>query len=100
MTFFPEPLVLSIDCLGDAIACRKGRIDGRPVHMYLPFDANEMTLVMPTYHFASIEDGVAIIKEWQTTARIIRTDADLNRARSAREPHYLPVGWIDPDRRR
>lgn len=95
----PTPLVLSIDCLGDAVACRKAYNAGRRVHMYLPFSYTQPTLVMPTYHFTSIEDGVAQINAWLATAPTVETVADLNRYRSARVAHFLPVGWVDPTRR-
>jgi len=54
---------------------------------------------MPTYHYATVEEGVAAIERAKKTAPTVRTDADLYAYRAQGIPHFLPVGWVDPSRR-
>ena len=74
---------------------------GRPAHVIPPpVDVRKHdALVMPTYHYRTVAEGVATIKSAIETAPTVETDADLYRYRKQMVPHFLPVGWVDPSRR-
>jgi hypothetical protein len=55
---------------------------------------------MPTYHYATEDEGRAAIYEAVRTAPTVYGDADLYLYREQNIPHFLPVGWIDPTMRR
>jgi hypothetical protein len=108
-----NPLVLSENCTGPNPACREAHKAGRPVHMIpaMPRMGVDIviedgaarvitpTLVMPTYHYANVSEGVEAIDQAMNTAPTVVTDDDLYAYRKAGVPHFLPVGWIDPTRR-
>lgn len=96
-----EITVLDENCTGKrgAQTCKDAHREGRSVHMFITWDPDVETLVMPTCHFASIEEGMKTITEAYDTAITIKTDAELYAARAAKTPHKLPIGWIDPSRR-
>lgn len=73
---------------------------GASVHMMLKYDPLTQTLVMPTYHFVSIEAGYRELINAYKTAPMITNDAELYAAREAGIAHLLPVGWVDPTYRR
>ncbi|NEB63514.1 hypothetical protein G3I61_28295 [Streptomyces diastaticus] len=57
------------------------------------------SLIMPTYHYASEEDGRAAIEQAHETAPVITTDDELYDARARGIAHKLSAGWIDPSMR-
>jgi hypothetical protein len=61
---------------------------------------NTPTLVMPTYHYATEDEGREAIHEALRTAPTVYGDADLAEYRERNIPHFLPVGWVDPTMRR
>lgn len=84
------------NCTGPNPKCKKAARNGRTVHLYPDGD---VTLVLPTYHFESVESGTKQIEQWAIDAVRVKTDDDLYAARNAHLPYILPKGWIDPSRR-
>lgn len=80
--------------------CLREARQGRPVHVIMRQDVRyDELIVMPSYHFATAEEGK---KAWTLallTAPTIKDDADLYAARINQTPHKLPLGWVDPSRR-
>jgi hypothetical protein len=94
--------VLNQNCSGPNPRCRAAYAAGRPVHV-MPRQVDPAThasLVMPTYHYATVAEGVASVNAAYASAPIVLTDDDLDRYRAARVPHFLQVGWVDPTMRR
>lgn len=96
------------DCKGPNAACRAAHKAGRTVHVIeatwkFPRDAQHRSvvpsLVMPSWHFATAEEGIAALREARANAILIHTDAQLYAAREMELPHILPVRWVDPTRR-
>jgi hypothetical protein len=98
-----DPYVFPRQCTGRGgnSTCRQGYDDGRPWHVIPPVVdvAKRPALVMPTYHYATIEDGVGSVRTAMATAPMVATDDDLYRYRAAGVAYKLPPGWIDPSRR-
>lgn len=92
--------IISRDCSGPNAKCRCAARNGKPVHV-IPTPMGPMlpSLVMPTYHYATEEEGFTAIREAFRTAPTVYGDADLELYRNDGVPHFLPVGWIDPTRR-
>lgn len=84
-------------CTGPNERCRMAHRRGLSAHVIT--DWSSLRLIMPTNHYATIDDGVAAIEAAKLTAVTIGTDDELYAARAAGVPHYLPVGWRDPSRR-
>jgi hypothetical protein len=99
MTTHPAPQVLSDNCTGRRgnRACRDAHRAGRPVHVIPAYGPT--ALVMPTYHYATAEEGIQAINDAMVNAPMVATDADLFRYRREGVAHRLPAGWIDPSRR-
>lgn len=92
--------VLSTNCTGPNRNCRAAHRAGRSVHVLpTPMGRKAPTLVMPTYHYGTVVEGLRSISEAFKTAPTVYADADLDLYRSQRVPHFLPVGWVDPSRR-
>ena len=92
--------VLSANCTGPNRKCRCAARNGKPVHVIpTPMGPKYPLLVMPTYHYATPEDGYAAIAEAYRTAPTVYADADLELYRCDGVPHFLSVGWVDPSRR-
>lgn len=94
------PLVMRAECKGSNAACRLARRLGRPVHLIPPYDAGAPALVLPDYHYASEAEAVAALEQAEACAPLIASDAELRTARQLGIPYRLPVGWVDPERRR
>jgi hypothetical protein len=77
--------------------CKSAKRAGRHVHLIPNITGG--TLVLPTYHFASVDAGKREIQRMFSNAIVITTDAQLFEARAKKTPHILPNGWIDPTRR-
>lgn len=107
-----DAMVSAECCTGPNPKCRAAHRAGRSVHM-IP-DSDRMAtirrnggrkmkqtpaLVLPTYHFATVEEGTEAICQAWLTAIPVMTDADLYAAREAGVPHILRPGWVDPSRR-
>lgn len=94
-------VVLNEDCSGPNAACRAAHRAGRPVHVVAisTLGENQPALVMPTYHYASPDDGIAALNEAWATAPTIENDDQLVEYRRAGRPYKLRPGWIDPTRR-
>lgn len=88
--------------------CKAGRKAGLPVHI-IPgsrFDLDPtmrppdgLTLVMPTYHYATERQARDAVAEAYATAPVVTCDDDLYAFRACNIAHKLPVGWVDPSRR-
>lgn len=89
--------VLSHNCTGPNPECTRDARDGRTVHMIPRLHSGG--LVMPSYHFASEEEGREALTQAYETAPTITTDEELHEARRQGIPHKLSPGWIDPSRR-
>ena len=92
-----EPYVLDANCMGDAVECRRAFNAGRPAHVNPPMGSG---VVMPTYHYATVEDGLATVRDAMDNAPMVTTDEELYRYRTYGIAYRLPEGWVDPDRRR
>lgn len=93
--------VLRSDCSGPNPACRAAAVKGRKVHVTTgQRSAFQEALVMPTYHFKTSAEGIESIYDAWETAPLVQTDEDLDRYRAENRAHRLPVGWVDPSRRR
>lgn len=97
----PKIIVLNEECTGrrGAQACKDAHKAGASVHMITEYDPQGESLIMPSWHFTSVEHGNAALTTAYENAPTIKTDAELYAAREAKIPHKLPVGWIDPSRR-
>lgn len=97
----PEIIILNEECTGKggAESCKAAHKAGANVHVITKYDPNTESLVMPSWHFTSVEHGKAALTLAYENAPTIKTDAELYAAREAKIPHKLPVGWIDPSRR-
>lgn len=96
------------ECNGPNAACRAAHKAGRTVHVteavgQFPVDQKFRSLVpalvMPSWHFATAEEGIAALADARTNALMISDDESLYAARAAGLPHLLPVRWVDPTRR-
>lgn len=92
-------MLLSLTCKGPNARCGRDARNGRTIHIIPKYDATVETVIMPSYHFESVEAGIKAIETAQATAITIKTDNELYAARKAGIPHKLPIGWIDPSRR-
>lgn len=90
--------VLSQDCTGPNPHCKREAREGRRVHMIAEIDAG--SLVMPTFHFVSEDEGREAFARADETAPVITTDAELYAAREQGIPHKLSADWVDPSMRR
>lgn len=79
--------------------CRAAYREGLPVHVIPTWSADTPAVVLPSYHFATEAEALAAVEQAQT-APLVRTDADLYRYRAEGVAYRLPVGWVDPSRRR
>lgn len=94
--------VLASICTGPNRNCRAAHKAGRSVHV-MPAQVDPFTqpiLVMPTYHYRTSAEGIEAIAVADETAPTVTCDSDLERYRAEKVPHFLPVGWVDPSRRR
>lgn len=93
---------LNLECTGRGgnDNCRKGYRDGRPVHIVPKWDRETPTVILPTYHYA--DEGLAVEALINATlhAPTVTTDEELYAYRLQRIAHKLPVGWVDPSRRK
>lgn len=95
--------VLSHNCTGPNPTCRAAHRAGRPVHVIPDAGRNpgaSPALIMPTYHYPTEAHGVDAIYEAANTAPMVTSDEDLYLFRQMKIAHFLPVGWVDPSRRR
>lgn len=93
--------VLSNNCTGPNPHCRRAARAGLRVHiMPTPLGRHEKALVMPTYHYATVADGVKAIEAAVASAPTVYNDQDLALYRQQHVPYFLPIGWVDPTRRR
>ena len=94
--------ILNVHCTGPNRECRAHAKAGKRVHLIPSMSVREQygSLVLPSYHFATIEEGAAYIDNAVKTAPLVETDEDLYRFREQNIAHRLPKGWVDPSRRR
>jgi hypothetical protein len=95
-----HPEVIWETCTGPNIHCRRAYRDGRPVHIIPAHDANMPHLVLATNHYATVGEAKAMVAFAEANAQLITTDEELYAARDAGRSYFLPVGWVDPSRRR
>ena len=88
-------------CTGNAKACKRARREECHVHIIPRSDIAdpEGLLVLPTYHYSTVERAIAAYEDAKINAIKISSDAQLYDARQTERAYKLPVGWIDPDRR-
>lgn len=79
--------------------CKRESRKGRPVHVIMHQGPDDEKVILPTYHFATAEEGKQAWVIALLTAPTIESDDDLYAARINQTPHKLPVGWIDPSYR-
>jgi len=77
--------------------CKSAKRAGRHVHAVAFVTGG--SLVLPSYHFSSVESAEREIKRMFASAIVITTDAQLFEARAKKIAHILPNGWVDPTRR-
>lgn len=93
--------ILKHECKGPSGTCYAEFKAGRPVHVIpSPRGVKAPSLVMPTYHYRTAEEGIQAIRAAMATAPTVYSDADLYLYRQQGTPFYLPVGWVDPTMRR
>jgi hypothetical protein len=96
-------------CKGPNHHCRAAFKAGRPVHV-IPgsvFDLDPamrppdgLTLVLGTYHYATEAEAREAVADAYTNAPLVTCDDDLYAFRARNISYKLPVGWVDPSRRR
>lgn len=90
-------------CSGPNRTCRAAHRAGMPVHIIprdpAPGDDVRSTLILPTYHYANVQDAIVAADNAFTNAPVVRNDDDLYVFRMMKVAHWLPVGWVDPSRR-
>lgn len=86
-------------CTGPNAQCRRSARIGHKVHIIPKYDASAEALILPTYHYETVDAAINALETAQRDAVLIETDDDLYAARKAGIAHKLPIGWIDPSRR-
>lgn len=88
-------------CNGPNANCKRHTRNGKTVHAILAKfgNANHASLVLPEYHFETLEIAIARIEHAYHNAITIENDAMLYDARERKIPHFIPRGFIDPTRR-
>lgn len=79
--------------------CKIAAREGRRVHVIPGHTEGEPRLILPNYHFHTLDEAQAAIREAELFAPMVETDLDLAIFRQQKIAHKLPVGWIDPSRR-
>lgn len=96
-------VVLNHDCSGPNPACVRAHAEGRRVHMFdspLAHRDGQGRLVLPSYHFFSVADGVAAISRALDTAVTVSSDEEwLRLEREKRVPFRTRPGMNHPTRR-
>ena len=87
------------ECKGPNARCRRSAKNGQMVHIIPKYDENAPALILPTYHYETVEIAIKALETAERDAILIETDDDLYNARKAGIAHKLPIGWIDPSRR-
>lgn len=97
------------DCRGTNPDCKAARRAGRPVHI-IPgsrFDLDPtmcppdgLTLVLETYHYATEAEAREAVARAYANAPVVTCDDDLYAFRAQKIAYKLPIGWVDPTRRR
>ncbi len=85
---------------GGNVECKAAHKRGLSVHIIPGHVSDQPRLVMPTYHYATEEEAREAVRIARLTAPTVTCDDDLYACRRMRTPHFLPVNWIDPTRRR
>lgn len=91
-------------CKGPNPHCRAAFKSGLPVHV-IPNSpvwerpADELTIILPTYHYATEREARQAVAEAHASAPVVTCDDDLYAFRARGIAHKLPVGWVDPTRR-
>lgn len=91
--------VLNEKCTGPNPHCIEAALVGRTVHVHALTNSDELSLVMPDYHFATVQQGIEVVQAAWESAHTIMTDDELLGAQHDRAPYKLPTWWIDPTRR-
>jgi hypothetical protein len=95
--------VITEDCSGPNRACRKAHREGRTVHMSNSAQAHidgRGRLVMPTYHYATVEEGTAAIRAALVDAVTVSSDEEWLRLESeGAVPFRTRPGMNHPTRR-
>lgn len=86
-------------CTGRNPACRRARKAGRPVHLIPRTIKGRPSLVLPDYHFATVDEALTAFAVADATAPVVVVDDDLYRHRAGGVAYKLPEGWVDPTRR-
>ncbi|MEU9925074.1 hypothetical protein AB0H51_27965 [Streptomyces griseoluteus] len=87
------------DCTGPNRRCKKAHRQGRTVHIRAERFADGSHLVLPTNHYATVEEARAAVDAARAKAVTITRDDELFRARRLRQPYRLLPGWTDPTSR-
>lgn len=90
-------------CTGPNPACRKAHAQGLVWHVIPSHPRNagrDSYLIMPTYHYASLEEGVEAILEAEATAKEPASDEEwLRLEREGKVPFFTRAGMNHPTRR-
>ncbi|QDQ91585.1 hypothetical protein FND50_12660 [Rhodococcus sp. WB9] len=87
------------ECKGPNVNCRQAHREGRSWHVTPPQFPSGVHVVLPTYHYATLELGVEAVNQALRNAPTITNDEDLARYRKMRISYCVPQGFIDPSRR-
>jgi hypothetical protein len=90
--------IIYADCKGPN-ACRRASKAGRPVHIVPPRSSSGLSVVLPTYHYATEVEARDALALAEASAPLVTCDSDLFAYRAQRIAYKLPVGWVDPSRR-
>jgi hypothetical protein len=90
--------IIYADCKGPN-ACRRASKAGRPVHIVPPRSSSGLSVVLPTYHYATEREALAALELAEATAPVVTCDSELFLYRAQRIAYKLPTGWVDPSRR-
>lgn len=95
--------IVAFECTGPNKACKGHAAAGRTWHVIPPHPLNEGAashLVMPSYHYATLEEGVHAIEEAQRTAHTVSSDEEWLRLEADHSiPFRIRPGMNHPTRR-
>lgn len=95
--------IIWTDCNGPNRACKKAHAEGRTVHVIEDPSTADITngrLIMPTYHYATAEEGIAAIKDAARNAKTVTNDEEWLALEAAHErPFRTRPGMNHPTRR-
>lgn len=104
MTNTSDAIVLSTECKGPNRACKAAHKAGLSVHVIddprHPDNAVRGALVLPTYHFATVAEGVAAVKDAIANAKTVGSDEEWLRLEDQEQVAFRTrPGFNHPTRR-